>query len=71
MTSDERRIELLRLTKPAASMPDMDQWLAMAKQLEAWVASVAGQSSPEAPRNADPIESPKVRTQRKAPPASE
>lgn len=40
MTEDDRaqhRIELLRLTKPASTMPDMVAWIAMANELDAWV----------------------------------
>jgi len=40
--SPEHRIELLRLTKPAVSNPDMKLWLAMAKELEQYVTG-AGQ----------------------------
>lgn len=50
MTRDERRIEVLRLTKPVGvSVPDMPLWLGMADQLDAWIMSGAGQLSPESP----------------------
>ena len=52
-----RRLEVLRLTKPAASMPDMAAWLAMADQLDAWICS---EPKPE------PIETPKPSVKRKA-----
>tara|TARA_R110000868_G_scaffold110825_1_gene299760 strand:+ start:1396 stop:1623 length:228 start_codon:yes stop_codon:yes gene_type:complete len=50
------RIELLRLTKPNATMPDMAVWLDMANQLDAWVhrTEAAKTASPVVPTLQDP-----------------
>lgn len=52
----QHRIELLRLTKPAASMPDMDAWIGMANQLDAWVHRTEADAirSPVVPKLQDP-----------------
>lgn len=56
----QHRIELLRLTKPAASMPDMAAWLAMANELDAWVhrTEAAKTASPVVPTLQDPEPAP-------------
>ncbi len=65
MTESQRRIEILRMTKPeGVSVPDMGLWLAMATKLDAWVVSGAGQSRDETRPTPDPTPTPKVRTQR-------
>lgn len=50
------RIELLRLTKPASTMPDMAAWLGMADQLDAWVhrTEAAQTAAPVVPTIQDP-----------------
>jgi hypothetical protein len=68
MNSAERRIELLRLSKPQnVSVPDMALWLSMADQLDAWVLKGAGQSSDEAQHKPESEASP-ARTKRPSPP---
>lgn len=52
----QHRIELLRLTKPASTMPDMVMWLDMASQLDAWVHRTEADqtASPVVPTFQDP-----------------
>lgn len=45
----EHRIELLRLTKPSVSNPDLGLWLKSAKELEAYVMG-AGQADVPPPK---------------------
>lgn len=50
MTPEQRRLEVLRLAKPAnVSVPDMALWLAMADQLDDWLLTGSGQPAPQAP----------------------
>lgn len=64
MNDVERRLEVLRLSKPHdISNPDVTMWLGRADLLDAWVLSGAGQPSTEAQRELDPQAS-QARTQR-------
>lgn len=50
MSPIERRVEILRLTKPGGvSIPDMAMWLDMADELEVWV--LAASDNPDGPDN--------------------
>ena len=54
MTEIERRLEAIRLAKPAnVSVPDMDVWLAMANQIDAWILAGAGHPPKEAQHEPD------------------
>ena len=41
------RIKILELARPAATMPDMEKWLARASELEAWVSRSGHSSDPQ------------------------
>ena len=62
----EVRIELLKLTKPNADRPDMDEWLGRATKLEGWL-NGAGQPSQEAQHKAAPLTLPVDRNNRQSP----
>lgn len=60
----EIKTRLLELAKPTVSNPDIAQWIARAKELEAYV---SGGGQAQAPPKADTLSLPQARTPQQSP----